>query len=518
MRRILIPVVLCAGILLPAQYVIAQQELSTSEKSYRRARQVLDAGIEALGGLEAVRSVQGFTIKEAGTSYAVHGSAKPDPPFSAGRRQGTYIFDPARNRLFFEARIDGTPSFVIRFRTFVKDGAGYNVDLIRRMAVPLENPSLGDYPAMVRRLPHNILLEALGRASTLRWVGEDEFKGRQQRAISYVRGNGELLTLSFDAETNLLTKFERLLTGNISGDTVAGQIYPGYRTLGKIKIPTGRIAYQWGYVTDEMEYTDVQLNSRPDDKLFEVPAGIPKLSVTDPQPTVSKLSPDVYVLRDLPDGYNIFFVAFNDYLLVVEGVESNTISGLSEQAIAKIKETVPGKPIKYLIQTHHHGDHAGGVRTYIAEGATIVTTPGNKSFFERLAATHFLMTADALTRNPHRPVIEVVKNKTRVFRDDQHLVEVHDIGPIPHAEEMLIVYLPKEKILVQADLFNPITPGQGPIARHDTYHPIFAGDELKLVESIKRLGLQVERIVGVHGRVTTFKELSDSVLESAKRR
>ena len=81
------------------------------------------------------------------------------------------------------------------------------------------------------------------------------------------------------------------------------------------------------------------------------------------------------------------FVAFNDHVLVLEAPEQILYSNNSVQALAKIKETVPGKPIKYLVLTHHHSDHAGGFREYVAEGATIVTTAGNKSYLEKAAAT-----------------------------------------------------------------------------------------------------------------------------------
>ena len=47
---------------------------------------------------------------------------------------------------------------------------------------------------------------------------------------------------------------------------------------------------------------------------------------------------------------------------------------------------MPNKPIKYLINTHHHFDHASGIRTYAAEGITIVTHEINRPYYERTAA------------------------------------------------------------------------------------------------------------------------------------
>jgi len=89
-----------------------------------------------------------------------------------------------------------------------------------------------------------------------------------------------------------------------------------------------------------------------------------------------------------------------------------------------------------------------------------------------------------------------------VFQDDKHVVELYDIGPNPHANEMLIAYLPKEKILFQADLLNPAPNGSIPIAQDAT---------LSFSEQLEKLGLQVEKIYGVHGRATTPAELRTSV-------
>jgi glyoxylase-like metal-dependent hydrolase (beta-lactamase superfamily II) len=194
------------------------------------------------------------------------------------------------------------------------------------------------------------------------------------------------------------------------------------------------------------------------------------------------------------------FVAFNDYVLVLEAPEQIIYGNNSVQALAKIKETVPGKPIRYLVLTHHHSDHAGGFREYVADGATIVTTAGNKSFLEKAAAIESSLLPNVSRQNKLK--IEIVENKKRVFQDDKHMIELYDIGPNPHAREILVAYLPKEKILFQADLLNPAANGSIPIAQDAT---------LSFSERLEKLGLQIEKIYGVHGRPTTPAELRTSV-------
>ena len=98
--------------------------------------------------------------------------------------------------------------------------------------------------------------------------------------------------------------------------------------------------------------------------------------------------------------------------------------------------------------------------------------------------------------------IETVANKKRVFQDDKHVVEIYDIGPNPHANEILVAYLPKEKILFQADLLNPAANGNIPIAPDAT---------VGFSERLQQLGLNVEKIYGVHGRAATPEELRTAI-------
>jgi hypothetical protein len=115
--------------------------------------------------------------------------------------------------------------------------------------------------------------------------------------------------------------------------------------------------------------------------------------------------------------------------------------------------------VRYVVPTHYHFDHSGGLRTYIAKGITIVTTPGNKAFIERLAKAPHTIKPDSLSRQPKAPVIETFTGK-RVFDDGTHTLEVRDIGPSPHVAEAVIGYLPKQKAVFVSDLFT--IPPQGP--------------------------------------------------------
>jgi len=170
----------------------------------------------------------------------------------------------------------------------------------------------------------------------------------------------------------------------------------------------------------------------------------------------------------------------------------------------------PGKTVKYVVITHHHDDHSGGVRSYVAEGITIVTTSTNQHYFETMAASHFSINRDDQTQRQGKPVFAFVENKKRIFTDGKQTVEIIDIGPSPHANEMLIAYLPKEKIVFQGDLVNLPNTGK--------YSPTTVNDStVHFFDSIKRLGLNVDRITAVHGPSTTLDDLRKAIDKSRAR-
>ena len=140
-------------------------------------------------------------------------------------------------------------------------------------------------------------------------------------------------------------------------------------------------------------------------------------------------------------------VAFRDYIVAIEAPGS---SEGADKAIQMIKEALPGKPIRYVALTHHHSDHIGGLRSFIAEGATVITTRANRGVVETMAAAP---QNDRLARAPRKPEFLFVEGGRRVLTDGEQTVELIDVGPNPHAKEMLIAWLPKQRIVFQGDLF-----------------------------------------------------------------
>ena len=203
-----------------------------------------------------------------------------------------------------------------------------------------------------------------------------------------------------------------------------------------------------GEITNDFGLADVAFNIELTPERFKVPEGY--RAVTFPTPTpVTKHADKIYTTS--AGGYNVLFVDFNDYIFVMETPGNDRIS---LQAIEQIKKTIPNKPIKYVAVTHHHDDHAGGIRTYMAEGATLIIAPGEEAFFKKVSAVRFSADPDTLTRKPREPKFEPLQNGKRVLTDGTTTVEIYDIGKGPHAEEMLVAYFPDHKLIYQGDLLN----------------------------------------------------------------
>ena len=164
---------------------------------------------------------------------------------------------------------------------------------------------------------------------------------------------------------------------------------------------------------------------------------------------------------------------------------------------------IPDKPVKYVVNTHCHIDHSSGLRAVVAEGATIMTYQLNKAYLEKTLSVPHTLNPDEAQKNGKKPVVEAVGEK-KVLTDGTHTVELYHMQNFGHHDGMLLAYFPKEKVLLEADGYNP----QPATATPPTPPSPFT---VSLADNIARLKLDVQRIVPVHypadNRVVTMAEL-----------
>jgi len=201
-------------------------------------------------------------------------------------------------------------------------------------------------------------------------------------------------------------------------------------------------------------------------------------------------------------GYGAIVADFKNYIVVIEGPQNDM---RAEQIIAEAKRLVPNKPIRYVINTHAHFDHAGGLRAFIAEGTTIVTHQIDKGYYEKVFKDPHTLVPDKLSQMNPQPKIKIeTMTEKKVMTDGEHVIELYHVQNSTHSEGMIVAYLPKQKILLEADEFNVGQANAPTPANINPYHT-------NLLANIERLKLEVDRIIPVHlpgdNRKVTMAEL-----------
>ena len=292
---------------------------------------------------------------------------------------------------------------------------------------------------------------------------------------------------------NLVTKVETWLENPIFGDMLVETSYGDYRDNNGLKYPTAIVQKRGGWPTFEAQVLGVEKNPANLTALLTPPA--PPAGAGGPPPGGAPAAPPAASSEKLADGvfritggYVALAVELADQIVLFEPAGQN--EARAQAVFAEVKRVIPGKPIKYGIISHHHFDHTSGLAAVVAEGITIVTHEANEKFFEDALAAPRTLAPDSMSKSGKKPVIETMTGK-RVFTDGARTLEVHEIKGLPHADGMLIGYLPNENIVIFADMFN-LPPAANPVP-----NPPVVGTQV-FVANLERLGIRDAKIISVH--------------------
>jgi glyoxylase-like metal-dependent hydrolase (beta-lactamase superfamily II) len=467
-----------------------------AERSQARARAVLDRAVVENGGAEALRAVEVVRVKLSGETHPRLQMTTPAPPFEGGTFQENLLVDLENNRLRLEQKFGGF-GFDGNSTIAIVAGQGNVYDHRARTVTPIpaEQATQQQFVQYHRRLPNLLLRQALDRTNSLRYLGEDEFEGRRHEVVTFVMPDTQQVALYVDAATGLVSKYELIFVDSLTGEEASEIIFGDYQKSGQYQVPRSWMNRLAGEVNADYS-VQVELNPSVTDESFRVAAD--GYETVKPVPTtleesVEKLADGVFVIQNVAgQNQNTLAVGFADYVTAVEAPGS---SDGADAVIKRIKQLFPGKPIRYVAMTHHHGDHIGGMRSFIAEGATVITTAANRPVIESMAASK---QNDRLGRDPRKPEFLLLENGKQVLEDKTRRLELIDIGPNPHAKEMVIAWLPGERVVFQGDLFF--------VPNNDAPFGPPQPSTVSFAKKLKELGLPVERIAAVHGRTATITQ------------
>jgi glyoxylase-like metal-dependent hydrolase (beta-lactamase superfamily II) len=319
-------------------------------------------------------------------------------------------------------------------------------------------------------------------------------------ATTTTQGTGSEVTFTvggkykYTGTINAQNQVERVHTAidnSVLGDTSVETVFADYRDFGGVMFPARITRTQGGHPVLDLTVSAVKANPAVD---IAVPDNVRSFKPAPVQVTVETLAPGVFYM--VGGSHHSLAIDQRDHIVVVEGPQSEE---RSVAVIAKVKETIPNKPIKYLINTHVHFDHSGGLRTYVDEGATIVTHALNQPYYEKAWAAPRTLNPDRLAKSAKKATFETFTD-THVLTDGKRSIEIHSIAGNGHNDAFAMVYLPAEKILTEADAYS--TPAAG--APMPAVPNPFA---VNLYDNIQRLKLDVRKLAPIHGRVGTIADL-----------
>jgi len=465
-------------------------------RSTVRARDIIARAVDSMGGFPALQSLgvvyremEGIRTDEGqGPRPVARGTSEPAPV----NRPRLSVWTDAMGQRFVQVLRDtilgGQP---IHWWYAYGASEGFFADAVfrtmsRRSAAQLAR----SIPGALRNFAEGVMVSLVGRRSSARWVGTAASAGRRYDVVTFADGDGSQVAVWFDAASGLPERTESFGGSPVTGEGPRERRFLEWRQVGNARLPAVYEDHVNGVLLQRLRETIVRPGSVIPDSMTAAPPW-PAPFTSGPL-TARELSSGVAAITG---SYNSLVVAFDTFSVVVElGSSPQYAEGVLREA----RRLFPDRPVRYAVATHFHHDHIGGMRAAIAEGITIIAGEHAAGEIRRAALAHQRLMPDSQSRAPREPRIEVLRG-SRTLSGGGRTLQLLDIGPNPHAEQMIVAYVPGARVLYEADMLDLSIPEGGtPPAGHDTRG---------LVAAMTRHGLDVGTIVPSHGRIGTLEDL-----------
>jgi glyoxylase-like metal-dependent hydrolase (beta-lactamase superfamily II) len=501
---------------LPIAALLLAAGQASSALAQTNAGDLVKQAVAAEGGADALRGLKGLAAKgdakfwEPGQSYAAGG----EPRF-LGDATFAITWDLANGM----ARTDWDrdqkypdPPVKLKYSEILLPALGAVSDA--KGSQPMSRIRVAALLRELKRASPRLLLDAMDAPSNVRAAQPQRLGQKSLPAVTFT-DTGTQFTILFDGETHLPAAIRTLDDDNINGDSSYDLVLGDWKAVGGAKLAQS-LSYQInGVEVAKLNYREVSANPTIAADAFAIPDAAKAAAA----PPATGNVPYQWVLRRLfltrfLDSDNVIFPNGGGLKLVelapnVQHVEGGTANNLivamkdylvifdapygelqSRWTIDAAKAKYPGKPIRYLVLTHHHMDHTGGMRTYVAEGATVIVPAPDKAYFEKDVASPRTLVPDDLQKKPRPATITEVPEQL-VLKDDTDEIRIYNI-PNPHVQGMFVGYVVKANVFYVTDLISP----RGPIDRSPA--------TVAVGEVIRKYGITGSTIAGGHG--TTAKQ------------
>jgi len=472
---------------------------------------LVKAAIAAEGGADALKALKGISIKgeakhwEPGQSYKADGEPRflGDTTFTTtwDLTKGVAKMDLDRAMKYPAVEALKYSEVVTPTLGFVTNDKGSTPASSMRVAAQLRE---------LERASPALLFKILEDQKNVSAASNQKLGNETLPAISYA-DNGNKFTILFDPKTHLPAAIRTVDDDNISGDSNYDLVLNDWKVVGGVKVAHMLTYNLNGTEVAKVTYKDVTANPSIADSAFAPPDAVKTAAKA---PATGNNVPYQWVLRRIAlgrflDADTIFYPPTAPPKMVelapnvqqvITGANNlivNMKDGLaifdapvgevqSKSTIDAAKAKYPGKPIKYLILTHHHMDHTGGMRTYAAEGATIIVPSPDKAYFEKDLKTTHTVVPDALTKTPKNVEVVEVKDQMTLKDADGQEIKLYRIDN-PHVDGMLLGHVVKDNVVWVTDLWSPTpTAAKNPNAE-------------SVAAALKKLGITGATMAGGHG-------------------